>query len=67
MPRRALFSGWHEQDAARLFSVVNLFEVLVAPAADSRRLRAAREAVSALGVAVVGAAEAERIACAASM
>lgn len=49
---RALFTGWQEQDAARLISVVNLSEVLVAPAADSQRLRAAREAVSALGVAV---------------
>lgn len=49
---RALFTGWQEQDAPRVISVVNLSEVLVAPAADSRRLRAAREAVAALGVAV---------------
>jgi len=49
---RALFSDWQERNAPRLISVVNLSEVLVAPAADSRRLRAAREAVSALGVAV---------------
>jgi predicted nucleic acid-binding protein len=49
---RALFTGWQEQDAPRLMSVVNLSEVLVAPAADSQRLRVAREAVAALGVAV---------------
>jgi predicted nucleic acid-binding protein len=49
---RALFTGWQEQDAPRVISVVNLSEVLVAPAADSRRLRAAREAIAALGVAV---------------
>lgn len=49
---RALFTGWQEQDAPRLISVVNLSEVLVAPAADSQRLRLAREAVAALGVAV---------------
>jgi len=33
-------------------SVVNLSEVLVAPAADRQRLRAAREAIAALGVSV---------------
>lgn len=49
---RALFTGWQEHDAPRLISVVNLSEVLVAPAADRRRLRAAREAIAALGVAV---------------
>jgi predicted nucleic acid-binding protein len=49
---RAHFVGWHERDDARLVSVVNLSEVLVAPAADRRRLRAAREAIAALGVAV---------------
>lgn len=49
---RQLFSDWHEQDATRLISVINLSEVLVAPAAQEDRLRAAREAVGALGVAV---------------
>ena len=49
---RALFTGWQAQEAGRLISVVNLSEVLVAPAADGRRLRAAREAIAALGVAV---------------
>lgn len=49
---RQLFRGWHAQDATRLISVVNLSEVLVAPAAQEDRLRAAREAIGALGVAV---------------
>lgn len=49
---RRLFTDWREQDAAWLISVVNLSEVLVAPAAHDHRLRAAREAIGALGVAV---------------
>jgi predicted nucleic acid-binding protein len=49
---RGLFAGWQERDDTRLISVVNLSEVLVAPAADRQRLRAAREAIAALGVAV---------------
>jgi predicted nucleic acid-binding protein len=49
---RRLFRVWQRQDAARLISVVNLSEVLVAPAADRMRLRAAREAIAALGVAI---------------
>jgi predicted nucleic acid-binding protein len=49
---RRLFVAWREQDDAVLVSVVNLSEVLVAPAADQQRLRAAREAVAALGVTV---------------
>lgn len=49
---RALFSGWQREDATRLISVVNLSEVLVAPASDRQRLRAAREAIAALGVAI---------------
>lgn len=49
---RALFTRWRKQQALRLISVVNLSEVLVAPASDSGRLRAAREAIAALGVAV---------------
>ncbi|MEJ7824540.1 MAG: PIN domain-containing protein [Solirubrobacteraceae bacterium] len=57
-PARALFMRWQEQDVLRLISVVNLSEVLVAPAADGRRLRAAREAIAALGVAVHQAGEA---------
>jgi toxin FitB len=49
---RTLFTAWHEQDATRLICVVNLSEVLVAPAADNVRLRTAREAIGALGVTV---------------
>ncbi len=49
---RRLFVAWREQDDAVLVSVVNLSEVLVAPAADQQRLRAAREAIAALGVTV---------------
>jgi predicted nucleic acid-binding protein len=58
---RRLFGVWHEQDAARLISVVNLSEVLVAPAADDQQLRAAREAIGALGVAVHQPSEAVAI------
>jgi predicted nucleic acid-binding protein len=49
---RRLFVAWHEQEDALLMSVVNLSEVLVAPAADQQRLRAARKAIAALGVIV---------------
>jgi predicted nucleic acid-binding protein len=49
---RALFADWHEHDVSRLISVVNLSEVLVAPAADRRRLRLAREAIAALGISI---------------
>jgi predicted nucleic acid-binding protein len=49
---RQIFSDWHAQDATRLISVINLSEVLVAPAAQEGQLRAAREALGALGVAV---------------
>lgn len=49
---RTLFLDWQSADATRLLSVVNLTEVLVAPAADRRRLQAAREAVAALGIAI---------------
>jgi predicted nucleic acid-binding protein len=49
---RRLFVAWREQEDALLMSVVNLSEVLVAPAADQQRLRAAREAITALGVSV---------------
>lgn len=49
---RELFAAWREQDDSTLISVVNLSEVLVAPAADRQRLRAAREAIASLGVAI---------------
>ena len=41
---RALFTGWQARDARQLISVVNLSEVLVAPAADSRQPAAANGA-----------------------
>lgn len=49
---RELFTNWREQQATRLMSVVNLSEVLAAPGSDPERLRAAREAIAALGVEV---------------
>ncbi len=49
---RDLFTAWQAEGAGALISVVNLSEVLVAPAADPERLRAAREAIRALGVGV---------------
>ena len=49
---RRLFVGWERRKDVRLISVVNLSEVLVAPARERRRLRAAREAIAALGVAI---------------
>ncbi len=49
---RELFTEWREQQATQLISVVNLSEVLVGPSLDSERLRAAREAIAALGVEV---------------
>ena len=49
---RKLFRAWDKQDVTRLLSVVNLTEILVAPAAERQRLQAAREAIAALGVAV---------------
>lgn len=55
---RQLFTAWHEQDDALLVSVVNLSEVLVAPAADQQRLRAARKAIAALGATVYTPTEA---------
>jgi len=61
---RALFGEWHEHDISRLISVVNLSEVLVAPSADQRRLRSAREAIAALGVAIHQPGEAIGVAAA---
>jgi len=49
---RGLFTEWREQQATPLMSVVNLSEVLVAPSSEPERLRAAREAIAALGVKV---------------
>jgi len=55
---RDLFTAWHEQDDSTLISVINLSEVLVAPAGDQQRLRAAREAIAALGVMIHSPSEA---------
>lgn len=55
---RSMFRRWRRQQATTLMSVVNYSEVLVAPAADSLLLRAARAAVAALGVSIHQAVEA---------
>lgn len=47
---RELFTAWRERGEAVSITVVNLSEVLVAPAADRQSLRRARAAISALGV-----------------
>ena len=47
---RALFTDARERQDSLLISVVNLTEVLVAPAADASRLADAREAIAALSV-----------------
>jgi len=47
---RKLLAGWHAQQDTVKISVVNLSEVLVAPAGDESLLRAARAAIAALGV-----------------
>jgi predicted nucleic acid-binding protein len=49
---RELFTTWIERQDTTLISVVNLTEVLIAPAGDSAKLSAARKAIAALGVAV---------------
>lgn len=49
---RALFRSWQRQHTARTVSVVNLTEVLVAPAADRHRLLVAREALAALDITI---------------
>jgi predicted nucleic acid-binding protein len=49
---RSLFVRWQRENATRFISVINLSEVLVAPSAARARLRVAREAIAALGVAV---------------
>lgn len=47
---RRLLTGWHVHQDALVISLPNLSEVLVAPAAEEARLRAARAAITALGV-----------------
>ena len=61
---RTLFRSWRRQNATRLVSVVNLTEVLVAPAVDRQRLLAAREAIAALGVTIHQPSEAVGVAAA---
>jgi predicted nucleic acid-binding protein len=55
---RELFLAWRDQGEDTLISVINLSEVLVAPAADQERLRTARRAIAALGVLVHSPTEA---------
>lgn len=45
-----MFVGWARTETGRAISAVNLSEVLVAPALDPRKLRAARRAIATLGV-----------------
>lgn len=49
---RELLTRWRRDKDACAVSVVNLTEVLVAPAANTAKLAAAREAIAALGVTV---------------
>lgn len=49
---REMFADWHERGATTLISVVNLTEVLIAPASEAAKLAAARAAIAALGVSV---------------
>ncbi len=49
---RELFTTWRQQQATRMISVVNLTEVLIAPARDRGKLTVAREAITALGLSV---------------
>lgn len=49
---RALFTKWRDSQDGLAISVVNLTEVLIAPSADTSKLAAAREAITALGVGV---------------
>lgn len=55
---RELFVRARDRRDPLAVSVVNLTEVLTAPAADASKLAAAREAIAALGVAVHQASEA---------
>jgi len=49
---RERLTRWHVNKDACAISVVNLTEVLIAPAANVARLAAAREAIAALGVSI---------------
>jgi predicted nucleic acid-binding protein len=49
---RERFAEWHRAGTPRVISLVNLTEVLIAPASDPARLHTAREAIAALGIAI---------------
>jgi predicted nucleic acid-binding protein len=49
---RELLTRWHVNKDACVISLINLTEVLIAPAAAVARLATAREAIAALGVRV---------------
>lgn len=49
---RGLFTRWRAAQDTLAISVVNLTEVLIAPAADPSGLAAARQAIAALGITV---------------
>lgn len=47
-----MFTKWRDAHDARVISVVNLTEVLIAPSAETSKLATTREAIAALGVTV---------------
>lgn len=49
---RERLTRWHRAGVRRLLGLMNLTEVLIAPAAAPARLAAAREAIAALGIAI---------------
>lgn len=49
---RERLTAWHREDRLRLVGLLNLSEVLVAPARSAARLAAAREAIAALGITI---------------
>jgi predicted nucleic acid-binding protein len=49
---RERFALWHQAGTSRVISLVNLTEVLTAPAGDPARLRTARAAIAALGISI---------------
>jgi predicted nucleic acid-binding protein len=61
---RRAFTSWRAARDTISMSVINLSEVLVAPAADPHRLRTARAAIAALGVEVHRPVEAIGVAAA---
>jgi predicted nucleic acid-binding protein len=49
---RERITAWHAVAARRLLGLMNLTEVLIAPATAPARLAAAREAIAALGIVI---------------